>query len=74
MRGVINMLTYKALEEKNQFERLFLQTASVMFGQDMEELSKENLYQALVHTLRQYISNNWIQTNKYYSDHEEKQI
>ncbi|MBB5335938.1 glycogen/starch/alpha-glucan phosphorylase [Pectinatus brassicae] len=68
------MLTYKALEEKNQFERLFLETASVMFGQDMEELSKENLYQALVHTLRQYISNNWIQTNKYYSDHEEKQI
>ncbi|WP_196594395.1 glycogen/starch/alpha-glucan phosphorylase [Pectinatus sottacetonis] len=68
------MLTNKALEEKNKFEHLFLQTASIMFGRDMEELTKENLYQALVSTIRQYISDNWIQTNKYYSEHQEKQV
>ncbi|WP_196604664.1 glycogen/starch/alpha-glucan phosphorylase [Pectinatus haikarae] len=68
------MLTNKLLEEKNRFEHLFLQTANIMFGRDMEDLTNENLYQALANTIRQYISENWIRTNKYYSEHKEKQI
>lgn len=68
------MLTSKLLEEKNRFEHLFLQTANIMFGRDMEDLTKENLYQALANTIRQYISENWIRTNNYYTEHHEKQI
>ena len=68
------MLTNKTLEEKNKFEQLFLQTANILFGRDLETLPKENLYQALVSTIRQYISENWIRTNKYYAENHEKQV
>ncbi|WP_196591713.1 glycogen/starch/alpha-glucan phosphorylase [Pectinatus frisingensis] len=68
------MLPNKALEEKNQFEHLFLQTATILFGRDIKELPKVNLYQALVNTIRQYISENWIKSNRYYTEHQEKQV
>lgn len=68
------MQTSKSLEEKNRFEQLFLQTANIMFGRDMSDLTNENLYQALANTIRQYISENWIRTNNYYTKHQEKQV
>ncbi len=68
------MQSNEFIEEKNRFEQLFLQTSSIMFGQNAEDLSKQNLYQSLVSTIRQYISENWIKTNKFYAQTKQKQV
>ena len=68
--GIIN----KRIEERASLEKNFLKTANMLFGKDWNELTKEELYQTLVRTVRQYISENWIMTNKYYQEHNTKEI
>lgn len=46
----------------------------MLFGKEWNELTKEELYQTLVRTIRQYISENWIMTNKYYEEHNSKEV
>lgn len=46
----------------------------MLFGKDWNELTKEELYQTLVRTVRQYISENWIMTNKYYEENQCKEV
>lgn len=46
----------------------------MLFGKEWDELTKEELYQTLVNTIRQYVSENWIMTNKYYAEHNCKEI
>ena len=41
----------------------------MLFGKEWDELTKEELYQTLVNTIRQYVSEIWIMTNKYYAEH-----
>ena len=57
--GIIN----KQIEERASLQKNFLKTANMLFGKDWNELTKEELYQTLVRTVRQYISENWIMTN-----------
>ncbi len=64
----------KQIEEKASLEKSFLKTANMMFGKDWNELTKEELYQTLVSTIRQYISENWIMTNKYYAENNVKEM
>lgn len=64
----------KRLEEKMSLEKTFVKTANMMFGKSWEELTKGELYQTLVRTIRQYISENWIETNKYYADNNCKEM
>ncbi len=64
----------KKIEEKATLEKSFLKTANMMFGKEWNELTKEELYQTLASTIRQYISENWIITNKYYADNNCKEI
>lgn len=62
------------IEERASLQKNFLKTANMLFGKEWNELTKEELYQTLVRTVRQYISENWIRTNKYYTDHQEKEV
>lgn len=55
-------------------EESFVKTANVLFGKDWQELSKEELYQTVVNTIRQYVSEQWIATNKYYAKHSTKEV
>ena len=64
----------KRIEEKANLEKSFLKTANMMFGKDWGELTKQELYQTLASTIRQYISENWIMTNKYYAENDCKEM
>ena len=64
----------KQIEEKANLQKSFLKTANMLFGKEWDELTKEELYQTLVNTIRQYVSENWIMTNKYYAEHNCKEI
>ena len=64
----------KQIEEKASLQKSFLKTANMLFGKEWDELTKEELYQTLVNTIRQYVSENWIMTNKYYAEHNCKEI
>ena len=68
--GIIN----KQIEERASLQKNFLKTANMLFGKDWNELTKEELYQTLVRTIRQYISENWIMTNKYYEENKCKEV
>ena len=62
------------IEERASLQKNFLKTANMLFGKEWNELTKEELYQTFVRTIRQYISENWIKTNKYYTDHQNKEV
>ena len=64
----------KQIEEKASLQKSFLKTANMLFGKEWDELTKEELYQTLVNTIRQYVSENWIMTNKYYAEHNCKEV
>ena len=68
--GIIN----KQIEERASLQKNFLKTANMLFGKEWNELTKEELYQTLVRTIRQYISENWIMTNKYYEENKCKEV
>lgn len=52
----------------------FVQTAHIMWGREVNELTKTEIYQTVANVVRQYVSDNWIKTNKQYQDHQEKQV
>lgn len=56
------------------FKGRFMITARTIFGRDLEDLSKGELYQTLAATVKQYISENWIKTNREYKDRGVKQV
>ena len=63
--GIIN----KQIEERASLQKNFLKTANMLFGKDWNELTKEELYQTLVRTVRQYISENLIMIIKFYVEY-----
>ena len=52
----------------------FVNTAHIMWGRELNELTSNEIYQTVAATAKQYISENWIRTNKTYSERQEKQI
>lgn len=56
------------------FKGRFMITARTIFGRDLEDLSKGELYQTLAATVKQYISENWIKTNREYKDRGVRQV
>ena len=64
----------KERELKDNLKARFISTAHILWGKDIDELTKNEVYQTLAATTRQYISENWIKTNKYYMEHQDKQI
>ena len=64
----------KETEIKEDIKARFIQTAHIMWGKDEKDLTENEVFQTLANVIRQYISNNWIQTNKTYTEHQEKQM
>ena len=62
----------KVLKENLQMR--FVQTAHIMWGKEENELTPNEVYQTVASVVRQYVSDTWIKTNKYYMDHQEKQV
>lgn len=58
----------------NELAKSFVKMANMLFGKDWQELTKDELYHTLVRTIREYISENWIETNKYYTEHNVKEV
>lgn len=56
------------------FKGRFMITARTIFGRDLGDLSKGELYQTLAATVKQYISENWIKTNREYKIRGVKQV
>ena len=52
----------------------FITTSRVMFGREVKDLSERDIYQAVVATVKQFISDNWIKTNAEYDKGNNKQI
>ena len=67
-----------AIESKRpqmkDFKDRFIITARTLYGRDLNDLSKEELYQTLAATVKQYVSGNWIKTNRAYKDRGVKQV
>ena len=60
----VNRPTGKALETMKKILRSrFITTAHVMFGRDVEALTKAEIYKTIAATAKQSISDNWIKTN-----------
>ena len=45
-----------------------------MFGRDVDQLTEIEIYKTVAATAKQSISDNWVKTNKQYSERREKQI
>ena len=52
----------------------FINTAHMMWGRDLNELTPNEIYQTVAATAKQYITENWIKTNRAYMERQEKQI
>ena len=59
---------------KDMLKVRFVNTAHIMWGRELNELTSNEIYQTVAATAKQYISENWIRTNKTYSERQEKQI
>ena len=68
----VNDAEFKKLKEK--LKNRFVATAHIMWGRELDELTENEIYQTVAATAKQYISENWIKTNKAYMEREEKQI
>ena len=63
--------------KNKEFEKLkeglknrFVNTAHIMWGRDLNELTPTEIYQTVAATAKQYISDNWIKTNRTYGERE----
>ena len=63
---------YEALKES--LRRRFINAAHVMWGREINELTKNEVYQTVAATAKQFITENWIKTNSAYMERGEKQI
>ena len=63
---------YEALKES--LRRRFINSAHVMWGREINELTKNEVYQTVAATAKQFITENWIKTNSAYMERQEKQI
>ena len=59
---------------KENIKQRFVSSAHIMWGRDISELTSNEIYQTVAAVAKQFISDNWIKTNKTYMEHQEKQI
>ncbi len=62
------------LYDEKIFRRLFTHKIHAMWGREIDELSKLELYQSFASVIRDFISENWIKTNRAYMKKKEKQV
>ena len=73
--------TKEQKQKSREFDKLkenlkirFVNTAHLMYGREIKDLTKNEVYQTVAATAKQFISDNWIKTNKTYAERQEKQI
>ncbi|SEO48188.1 glycogen/starch/alpha-glucan phosphorylase [Propionispora vibrioides] len=66
--------TKKHLRETEKFKLDFLYKLQTLHGKELEEASNNDKYTALVGVLRDRISQNWVATNRDYSEKSRKQV
>ena len=59
---------------KATLKKRFVDTAHIMWGRELKDLTKNEIYQTVAATAKQYISENWISTNKAYAENQSKQV
>lgn len=59
---------------KEELKERFIQTAQIMYGRDLSDLTERELHKTVAQVVKQYTSENWIKTNKQYAEKDEKQI
>ena len=59
---------------KEKLKNQFVQTAHIMWGRQVHELTPNEVYQTVAAVAKQFISDNWIKTNNAYAERQEKQI
>ena len=71
----------KKITHSKEYERLkenlkqrFISSAHIMFGRDLKDLPKNDIYKTVAAVAKQIISENWIQTNKAYMERQVKQV
>jgi starch phosphorylase len=71
----VNKVKDKAYEKlKNELKTRFISTVHIMWGRELHELTKNEIYQTVASVAKQYISDNWIKTNRTYDERQEKQV
>lgn len=63
---------YEALQERIRLR--FINTAHVMWGRELSELTPTEVYQTVAATAKQFITDKWIKTNNTYMQKQEKQV
>ena len=59
---------------KENIKQRFVSSAHIMWGRDISELTSNEIYQTVAAVAKQFISDNWIKTNRTYMERQEKQI
>ena len=59
---------------KEGLKQRFLATAHILWGRDFADLTSHEVYATIVAVVKQYISENWVKTNKAYMKRHDKQI
>lgn len=62
------------LMDKDEFKVVFVNKLRTMFGKGLEEASITNKYMALSRVIRDCTSQNWIETNRQYTENGDKQV
>jgi starch phosphorylase len=52
----------------------FIQTAHILWGRELDELTQQEIYVTIAQTIKEYITENWIRTNKAYTEHQVRQV
>ena len=61
-------------EIKDELKERFILTSKILYGRELSELSKNEVYNAVAAVVKQYTTENWIKTNKQYAINDNKQI
>lgn len=61
-------------KDKEAFKSRFIHKVHAMWGKELGELTNNEIYQSFAGVIREYISENWIKTNKTYTETKKKQV
>ncbi len=57
-----------------ELQKRFVTTAHILFGREIDDLTDHEIYRTIAATVKELLSEDWIKTNKYYAEKQEKQV
>lgn len=61
-------------KDKESFKEAFIQKLEILNGISLEEASEMDMYLTLGTMVREYLTKNWIETNRHYKEMEEREV